>query len=744
MESSDQSTRTPSLTSIVDMYRSHSGTSSDLKYASHGPRNGTFYYDYSEDFDTFPDPNSAWAGPLAPIPTRAPNMHRARILSDGSVGPFLEMSRYPLPDDAYESHQYRSAGTKTIKTHESNSTPDSIEENEAEEGSFGFPDAEPPSDSMEEMKHVPEAINVSSPQAATMSSTGKRESRHDSGAGISEKADDVAVETAKSPDNQSDSDVRSATVHDGSDEQEDGEDHNPRSGFGNAAIKVPPTEDPLSTRTSLYRSNSEPLDKRQSCRLNAGERVPSTFSGFLRRSKFFSIEPGLSDLASLVDYLDGAAKSASENDYPPKPTMSTDFPMPSVESWDRVSTVQAVPDAQNIQDEQMHAPRVEECLRTKSPKPFGHQKKLALPRIRTGEFSMPYTPDTACTTSRSEPVILQPLPVSPAKRLRLQNSVPKLMKALPDLPSSPARSEPCLYSAPRGTRENPKRFPSSIHPDLAYEGAQRNAQEPSFGVQATRIRPSDTEDTGVFEKDLFSRDSISNSMKLKVSRAAMIRAQEELKKLQKPMRVETATLELTNPPEISAFSFQKGCGPTMLDTVSVSDRHGVGCGTCMEEKAFVLASATSTPATASSGLPGQQATKNHLAGSQSVKAIRPPSPCEIRSSFSVSDRHPRLPKRALSRIRGRLTQPRSRSTEPLTSRNRNKEACDHICSASPITTSYVGQKDTSTNTVLPVTDGESTDTARQQSRGFRKCMCKWIRTARQAFLVACTGSTNPG
>ncbi|KAK1776593.1 hypothetical protein QBC45DRAFT_213560 [Copromyces sp. CBS 386.78] len=209
------------------------------------------------------------------------------------------------------------------------------------------------------------------------------------------------------------------------------------------------------------------------------------------------------------------------------------------------------------------------------------------------------------------------------------------------------------------------------------------------------------------------------------------------------MLVKTATLDMTTPAEISAFSFQKGCGLTMLDTVSVSDRHGAGCGTCTEEKSFILASAASTPATASSGMPGQQAAKNHVAGSQSVKSIRPPSPCEIRSSFSVSDRHPRLPKRTLSRIRERLAQPRSRSTEPLTSRNRNKETCDHICPASPITASYIRQKDTSTSTALPVTDGEPTDTARQQSRGFRKCMCKWMRTARQAFLVACTGSTNP-
>ncbi|WPJ59126.1 hypothetical protein SMAC4_13132 [Sordaria macrospora] len=741
MESSDQSTRTPSLTSIVDMYRSPSGTSSDLRHMYHEPPNGTFYYDYSEDFDTFPDGNSAWAGPLAPIPTRAPNMHRARILSDGNVGPFLDINRYPPPDDPYESPQYYSAGTKDTKAHEPNITPDSIEENEAEEGSFAFPDVAPRNGSMVGRKDVHGATNVSPLQATATPSTGMKKSCHDSDTQIPEKTDDLAVSAAGSPGRLSRSDVRRVTVHDGSDGPQDDVNDNQRSSFGNNTIQGHRPEDHLSLRTSLYRSNSEPLDKRQSIRLNAGERCPSTFSGYLRRSKFFSIEPGLSDLASLVDYLDVAAKSASD-DYLPQPNLTMDFPDLSAEPGDQTSTVQAIPDSLDNQSEDQ-GPGFEECLRTKNPKPFGHQRKLALPRIRTSGFSTPFSQDPPCTTSRSEPVILQPLPVSPVKRLRLQNSVPKLMKALPDLPSSPARSEPCLYSAPDGKREIPKHFPSSLRPDMPFDCYQEYTQTPSCGVKTTMARAADSEDAPALEKHFLSRDSASNSMKLKVSRAAMIRAQEELKKLQNPVRVETATLELTNPPEISAFSFQKGCDPTMLDTVSVSDRHGVGCGTCTEEKAFILTSAASAPVTASSRVPGPQAARNHVATSQSVKTIRPPSPCELRSSFSVSDRQSRLPKRTLSRIRERLAQPRSRSTEPLTSRNRNKEACDHICPASPITPSYIRQKDTSMSTALAVTDGESADTAKQQSRGFRKCMCKWMRTARQAFLVACTGSTNP-
>lgn len=739
MESSDYNMRTPSLTSIVDMYRSSSGIAPDLEYGSHRLPNRTFYYDYSEDFDTFPDGNPAWTGPLAPVPTQVPDMYRARILNDGNAGPFLNMNRYPSRDDVCEGSQYYSGATNTMKTHESNIAHDSIDE----EGSFDYPDDEPPRGSMVGRKDVNGATNVSSLQAATMPSTKKRKSCHHSDASILEKSDDLAVATAENPDEQSNSDAMRITVHDESDGPEEGNDDNSTSSFGNNAIHVPQLEDPLSARTSLYRSNSEPLNKRQSFRLNAGERVPSTFSGYLRRSKFFSIDLGLSDLASLVDYLDVAANSASEDNHLPKSNVTMDLLKSSIEAGDRISAIQLTPDSTENQDGQDQAPGFEGCLRTKNPKPFEHKRTAALPRIRTSDFSTTSSTDTTCATSRSEPVILQPVPVSPAKRLRLQNSVPKLMKALPDLPSSPARSEPCCYSTSSCTRGVPIRSSPSARPDMTFDRPQEDTQTSNFDIKATMTSLAGSKNMIDLDEGNFSRDSISNSMKLKASRAAMIRAQEKLKRLQKPMSVETATLELKSPPKLSAFSFQKGCGSTVLDTVSVSDRHGVGCGTCTEEKAFIHASAASTPVTTSSRLHAQQAARNHVADSRSVKTIRLPSPCGLRSSFSVSDRHPRLPKKTLSRIRERLVQPRSRSTEPLTSRNRNVEACDHIFPASPITTSYIRQKNTSTSTALPVTEGESSDSTRPQSRRFRKCMCEWMRTARQAFLVACTGSTNP-
>ncbi|KAH8890994.1 hypothetical protein GQ53DRAFT_166464 [Thozetella sp. PMI_491] len=74
------STRATSLTSIVDMYQ-HDHTGSSLQ--RHPPRPvGSFYYDYSEDFDTHRENGRIIIDPISPIPTRAASMCRSAILGE--------------------------------------------------------------------------------------------------------------------------------------------------------------------------------------------------------------------------------------------------------------------------------------------------------------------------------------------------------------------------------------------------------------------------------------------------------------------------------------------------------------------------------------------------------------------------------------------------------------------------------------------------------------------------------------
>ncbi|KAK3397632.1 hypothetical protein B0T20DRAFT_377333, partial [Sordaria brevicollis] len=253
MDSSDQSTRTPSLTSIVDMYRSPSGTSSDMRYGSQ--RNGTFYYDYSEDFDTFPDGNSAWAGPLAPVPTRAPNMHRARILSDGSVVPFVEMNRCPPLEDAYEDPQYHFPGTKSLKSQDLNITPDSIEEHEGEERSFDYPDNGAARSFSVGRKEANEDDILVVPPTAVVPSTEKSMSGHNCRASISGKEGDTAMPRDETPGETPDElkvEARQVIPPDENNGPEESGDDHQRSSLVNKSMHVPQPEDPLSVRTSLY------------------------------------------------------------------------------------------------------------------------------------------------------------------------------------------------------------------------------------------------------------------------------------------------------------------------------------------------------------------------------------------------------------------------------------------------------------------------------------------------------------
>ncbi|CAM1506602.1 Fc.00g062430.m01.CDS01 [Cosmosporella sp. VM-42] len=79
--SADHSTRSASLTSIVEMYqrRAHpSRTGPPLRST------GSFYYDYTEEFETEHPQDAEIAAPLCPIPQRAGSLRRPMVLRDDS------------------------------------------------------------------------------------------------------------------------------------------------------------------------------------------------------------------------------------------------------------------------------------------------------------------------------------------------------------------------------------------------------------------------------------------------------------------------------------------------------------------------------------------------------------------------------------------------------------------------------------------------------------------------------------
>ncbi|KAF7546355.1 hypothetical protein G7046_g9324 [Stylonectria norvegica] len=109
-ESTDQSVRSASLTSIVEMYQSPMNIS---RTAPPLRPTGSFYYDYTEQFETEAPPEFELVTPLCPIPQRAGSISRPMVLREDSEvhldaaddEPILEVGAYehsPMEDDAPE------------------------------------------------------------------------------------------------------------------------------------------------------------------------------------------------------------------------------------------------------------------------------------------------------------------------------------------------------------------------------------------------------------------------------------------------------------------------------------------------------------------------------------------------------------------------------------------------------------------------------------------------------------------
>ncbi|KAI1098491.1 hypothetical protein F4804DRAFT_122588 [Jackrogersella minutella] len=112
-----------------------------------------------------------------------------------------------------------------------------------------------------------------------------------------------------------------------------------------------------------------------------------------------------------------------------------------------------------------------------------HKRNQAVPRISTGSLpredneGFPYITPSCSTTP-----IVSPKPISPARQLKLKNSIPQLMKALPPLPGDPdyiPPPTPSILSTSSNEGDfsevlSPFMFPSSSSPRLLKDTNHRN------------------------------------------------------------------------------------------------------------------------------------------------------------------------------------------------------------------------------------------------------------------------------
>lgn len=154
---------------------------------------------------------------------------------------------------------------------------------------------------------------------------------------------------------------------------------------------------------------------------------PSRCNDYRKDSRPFSLSSGLSDLASFVKYIDQHIESSESED----------------DSGDETSAIQSsktLPglNSGSVQDE--NAKLLALPPRKSSLRPCGvHNTGL---NTNHGPILRDEIDQFQIISTRSGPTLV-PQPISPAKMLRVKNSIPQLMKALPPLPGySPAPESP--------------------------------------------------------------------------------------------------------------------------------------------------------------------------------------------------------------------------------------------------------------------------------------------------------------
>ncbi|KAL6868509.1 hypothetical protein J3F83DRAFT_698033 [Trichoderma novae-zelandiae] len=368
--SADQSTRSPSLTSIVEMYDRPVTSNSNCAPPLQSPR--PFFYDYSEQFEDEPPWDGEMNIPLHPIPKRAENIRQSLLLMDDIEGNFDLGGNYSdsLKSDAQEVEN---------------------------------PSAESP--------HLLDAVDCNTEDTETNQLTSR---------------DELHAIERRSPAQSSPSDVPLITV---SDEEQSRPQNIPDDASPDTEADAADMLSLMSDSTSL-RSNS-PLETPSKVAetkfdvVNESRSRQSSQAGFSKPR--YSLDPALSEFASILTSFDRLGR------------------VPAAKDSEARSVSGGRHDASVYQQGEVHPGAMERSSRWPSPSPpqrteedgdvyrKRHRRNGAATRISiTGIVPDSYLKRTP--ERRNSLQILSPEPISPVRQLRVKESIPQLMKALPPLP----------------------------------------------------------------------------------------------------------------------------------------------------------------------------------------------------------------------------------------------------------------------------------------------------------------------
>ncbi|KAK0673246.1 hypothetical protein QBC41DRAFT_298743 [Cercophora samala] len=767
---SEHSLRTSSLTSILNMYqRSTCGPPTRNPSLRVQPP-GTFYYDYSEGFDYTTDSPPPLPDFPSDIATRSTSFCQSRDMDNdprtdlhdvvkyhrSPSGPTLQSEEKPLNLQTHSQDSEEIDSQSQGDQHSLQDTPRQMPRNEQsnanimKENSPRFHTERSPfpfNGGVKSQGSSSDEVTASSRGAGMAQSSRYEDEEWSIGTAVVRRRQNASLT------------VRSHLQF-----------STPRA----ARVSTTRSYDENMRRLAASPSKPSPLSDSTHHSLPAHYRERRTVSSSLRvqtrRNTAYPRDFGYSGLASTEDSSGGNASTDTQDGFATSEDgmghSHTDFSSLPDQNQDKAVACGSAADADGHVLEQLHMD---------DPGTRGHRRNLAMPVINTNDLRNLTESDIDSIVDRSRTPMLAPHPISPARQLRLQNSVPQLMKALPPLPGISVRSESCIANFSSQDLEYVMGFPTPepssfgvgyttmVDPMFPYSSDQ---QEPMFKMPSSPLAyamgTDEPWDNGAHvdqreqPRRSGSRNSSRNSkLKLKVSRGALNKMHAEgiggrRNTVTGPAREWSGPpLPPRGQPSMSHLNQGVANMDSLIESAGEAEKTDTGNG----EVAFLNSPLSSIPAPA---LPDRH--QDHVGdqpspATQEVREVTSPTGrSEVRSSLShdscVSGKSPRGLKKRFSDLRVRLAESRLRSAETLTPTGRIGEVIEVVNIPpveAPMSESGHGSR---VNLAKKDGDGDNNasdgDAGKHQGRGFRGRMSRWFKTARQVVMGACSGSGKRG